>query len=130
LGSDGHKPNDFRSHPCLARRCVRFCSELHTLPGTLCLKDEGYDVTAVSSGTAARRVLAQGGVDIVVTDSLMGGGGSDDIAKKAQAAGLPVILIGGTQREDRSLPFLIKPFPSELLMATIDRLLTASASMH
>lgn len=96
----------------------------------MCLKDEGYDVTAVSSGTAARRVLAQGGVDIVVTDSLMGGGGSDDIAKRAQAAGLPVILISGTQLEDRSLPFLIKPFPSELLMATIDRLLTASAAMH
>ncbi len=89
----------------------------------MCLTEEGHDVTAVSSGAAALAALACGGIDIVVTDSLLGGRGGDAIAKSAQAAGLPVILMSGTPREDSPLPFLAKPFPAGRLMATIDGLL-------
>ena len=89
----------------------------------MCLKEEGHEVSAVASGAAALATLACGGIDIVVTDSLVGGRGGDAIAKSARAAGMPVILMSGTPREDSSLPFLAKPFPAGRLMATIDGLL-------
>jgi DNA-binding response OmpR family regulator len=96
----------------------------------LCLKEEGHDVTAVASGAAALATLACGGIDIVVTDSLLGGPVGDAIAKSAQAAGVPVILMSGTPREDSSLPFLAKPFPAGRLMTTIDGLLQGFSARH
>lgn len=89
----------------------------------MCLKEEGHEVTAVASGAAALAALARGGIDILVTDLILGGRGGDAIAKSARAAGLPVILMSGSLREDRSFPFLAKPFRPARLMATIAGLL-------
>lgn len=94
----------------------------------MCLAEESHDVTAANSRLNGLAALALGNFDIVVTDSLLGSGTGDDMATSARKAGLPVLVISGTRREDRSFPFLEKPFLPRLLLATIDRLLRAPAS--
>jgi len=92
------------------------------------LAEESHDVTAVSSRVNGLAALASGKFDIVVTDSLLGSGTGDDMATSAHEAGLPVLVISGTDREDRSFPFLEKPFAPQLLLAIIARLLRVPAS--
>lgn len=94
---------------------------------TLRLELEGHKVIPAVSRAAANEQIAKGGIDIVVTDSMLRGGNGDDVAKTAQRAGLPVIIVSGEpervkRHEIGDIPFLSKPFEPGLLMAMISML--------
>jgi DNA-binding NtrC family response regulator len=82
---------------------------------TAMLEQMGYRVSAASNGIAARQVLAQGGVDLLIADQLMFGERGKDLADHAQSSGVPSILITGDEASARELEvgqyiFLSKPF--------------------
>ena len=92
------------------------------------LEVEGHAVVSAPSRAAAHKAMAKGGIDIVVTDSMLRGGNGDDVAKAAQRAGLPVIIVSGEpervkRHEIGRIPFLAKPFHPSELAALITQLL-------
>lgn len=95
---------------------------------TMFLEIEGYQVMPAITRAQANEIIAQGGADIVVTDSMLRGGNGDDVAKHADRAGVPVIIISGEparvkRHEIGERPFLSKPFEPQLLLTMIQMLL-------
>ena len=96
------------------------------------LRAHGFTVTEAKSRAQANTLLAGRPFDIVVTDSVLRGGNGDDVAKTAQRAGVPVIVISGDPEcAKRSaigdLPFLAKPFYSTQLADLINRTIAAKS---
>jgi len=92
------------------------------------LEVEGHAIVSAASRAAAHEAMASGGIDIVVTDSMLRGGNGDDVAKAAARAGLPVIIMSGKpervkRHEIGTLPFLAKPFRPGALLALVADLL-------
>ena len=95
---------------------------------TLFLEIEGYRVMPAVTRAQANEILAQGGADIVITDSMLRGGNGDDVAKHADRAGVPVIIVSGEpervkRHEIGDRPFLSKPFEPQLLLTMVQMLL-------
>jgi CheY-like chemotaxis protein len=63
----------------------------------LVLQRQGYEVIAAASGKEALARLADGGIDLVLSDQMMPGMTGTELTKaiKAGAPGMPVILISG-----------------------------------
>ena len=92
------------------------------------LEQEGYRVTAASRRVEALAVLRQGGVDLIVADSVLRGGNGDDIAKAAGQSEVPVIMISGeperiARLRGGAIPFIEKPFRAAALVQLVARLL-------
>ncbi len=93
------------------------------------LEEAGYRVSAATRRTDARAVLRQGGIDLIVADSVLRGGNGDDIAKAAGRRKLPVIMISGepdriARLADGPTPFLQKPFRAAALIELVAKLLS------
>ena len=96
------------------------------------LELQGLDVTAVESGDAALRELAENPPpDMVVLDIKMPGVPGDEVLRRMKAtprlAGIPVVAITGLRREEVELlavpdEFLSKPFEIESLTAALRRM--------
>lgn len=92
------------------------------------LEGAGYRVSAASRRTEARALLRKGGIDLIVTDSVLRGGNGDDVAKAAERRKVPVIMISGEpERMERlaagATPFLPKPFRAADLLRLVAQLL-------
>jgi two-component system OmpR family response regulator len=92
------------------------------------LEQEGYRVTAAASRVEALGVLGQGGVDLIVADSVLRGGNGDDIAKAAGQGEVPVIMISGeperiARLRGGAIPFIEKPFRTAALVRLVAQLL-------
>ena len=92
------------------------------------LEAEGYRVTTAPRRRQALAVMRKGGVDLIVADSVLRGGNGNDIANRAAAGGVPVILMSGAPERIERLgegphPFLAKPFRSADLLGLIEKLL-------
>jgi DNA-binding response OmpR family regulator len=92
------------------------------------LEQEGYRVSAAATRAEARAILAQGGINLIVADSVLRGGNGDDVARAATRQGLPVIMISGEPERIARLsggsdPFLQKPFHAAELIALVKRVL-------
>ena len=95
---------------------------------TQVLETDGYHVSGAARREEALEVLQQGGVDLIVTDSVLRGGNGNDIAGRAIAGGVPVILMSGEPERIEALrvgshPFLQKPFRAAELLRLIDTVL-------
>lgn len=93
------------------------------------LRSLGLTVTEAESRAQANATLEAGGIDVVVTDSVLRGGNGDDVAKAAQRAGVPVIVMSGEPRRTKDhevgdLPFIAKPFYAANLVDLINGVLT------
>jgi CheY-like chemotaxis protein len=92
----------------------------------------GFDVLVAADGTEALHHLAQGRVDLVVTDWHMPGLKGSNVVSAAREllAGTPVIVVSGDPRAalegvdpgDSMLHLLPKPFTLSELMALVGRL--------
>ena len=92
------------------------------------LEDAGYHVSAATRRVEARARLRRGGIDLIVTDSVLRGGNGDDVAKAAGQRHLPVIMISGEPDRIARLaggpaPFLAKPFRAADLLRLVAQLL-------
>ena len=95
---------------------------------TQVLEAEGYRVSAAPQRRSALAVMRKGGVDLIVADSVLRGGNGNDIADRAAAGGVPVILMSGEPERIERLKdgphrFLAKPFRAAVLVGLIDELL-------
>lgn len=98
---------------------------------SLALTGEGYRIVVARDGRAARRRLAEGGYDLVLSDVMMPflDGSALALAMHADPAlrGIPLILLsaahGAAARAVPHAAFLAKPFDLELLLALVARLL-------
>ena len=94
----------------------------------LVLQLDGFEVVTASANKAAHAVIDQGGLDLIVADSVLRGGNGDDLAKTAQTLGVPVIVISGDQErierlQGGPLPFIAKPFRGVVLVELVKSLL-------
>lgn len=95
---------------------------------TQVLEAEDYRVSAAPQRRKALAVMRKGGVDLIVANSVLRGGNGNDIASRAVAGGVPVILMSGEPERIAALnggpyPFLAKPFRAAALLAMIAELL-------
>jgi len=95
---------------------------------TQVLESDGYHVSGAARRQEALAVLRKGGVDLIVTDSVLRGGNGNDIVNRATSGGVPVILMSGEPERIESLrvgshPFLQKPFRAAELLRLIETVL-------
>jgi two-component system cell cycle sensor histidine kinase/response regulator CckA len=99
------------------------------------LEEEGYEVRQARNGREALESLAASGrVDVVLTDVVMPELGGRELVERLAAdyPGLPVIWMSGHPHDAAfadggpggAHPFLQKPFPADLLVRTVESLLT------
>lgn len=87
------------------------------------LEDAGYGVVAtVDTAAEALRLIAAGGIDLVLSDiSLRGEGDGIDVARAAKAAGIPLLFVSGqcpVAARSLAAGCLAKPyFPRDLIAA-------------
>jgi DNA-binding NtrC family response regulator len=86
---------------------------------------EAYRTIAVDAAVEALEQLRQGGIDLVLLDYLLPGGGASQVLTSADTAGVPVVIMSGdTERESEisacNHPFIAKPFRIEDLIRAID----------
>jgi CheY-like chemotaxis protein len=101
----------------------------------LTFMDEDYEVTAVSNGDEALRLLQETEPDFVIADVHMPGANGYEVCRQAKQrfAGIPVLLLVGTfepfdEGQSRSVgadAFLKKPFDSQELLQLVGQLLSA-----
>ena len=87
------------------------------------LSDAGFQVVAtVPRADAAVAALASG-VDLVVSDIRLAEGSGLDVARAAQAAGVPVLFVSGScpaEAESLAAGVLTKPYAPRELVAAIE----------
>src|SRR4051794_7664781 len=77
--------------------------------------DDTYAITVVETATAAIRLLAQGGIRLMLLDCTLPGGVDTELLPEADRQGTAVILMSGDPGRMASLtgqprPFVLKPF--------------------
>jgi DNA-binding NtrC family response regulator len=95
--------------------------------------DGTYQVTVVETAAAAKELLRQGGIRLMLLDCTLPGGLDADLLPAADRQGTLVILMSGDPgRMDaltgQSRPFVLKPFTLGDLIATVQRVLSADAA--
>jgi DNA-binding response OmpR family regulator len=98
----------------------------------------GYEVEAAADGAAAWRALSNDGYDLLLTDNDMPELSGVELLKKLRAArmALPVIMATGISPEEefarqpwlRPAATLLKPFTSEQMLRTVEKVLRATDS--
>jgi DNA-binding NtrC family response regulator len=93
------------------------------------LRSAGYRVSEAGSRERAEAILCQGGVDLVIADSVLRGDNGNLLARGAD---LPAIIMSGDpdrilQSEDCPFPFLAKPFNRADLLLFISQVLEKAA---
>lgn len=88
------------------------------------LGDAGFEIVATVARVAdARRALGDGtGIDLVVTDVTLADGSGVEVARAAQAAGVPVMFVTGrfpAEAEAFAAGCLTKPYAPKELVAAI-----------
>jgi DNA-binding response OmpR family regulator len=86
---------------------------------------EAYRTIAVDAAGEALEQLRLGGIDLVLLDYLLPGGGASQVLASADTSGVPVVIMSGdTERESEisacNHPFIAKPFRIEDLISAID----------
>jgi len=89
------------------------------------LRSAGYRVSEAGNREQAKTILHEGGVDLLITDSVIRG---DDRNSLARNADLPVIVMSGDpdhilQSENSPFPFLAKPFNRNDLLSFVTQVL-------
>ena len=86
------------------------------------LSDAGFEIVAtVDRADSAVAALGKG-ADLVVADVTLAGGSGIDVARAAQAAGVPVLFVSGTRPADAAglaEGWLAKPYNPRDLVAAI-----------
>lgn len=87
---------------------------------------DAYRTIVVDVAADALEQIRQGGVDLVLLDYLLPGGGSGQVLESADAAGVPVVVMSGDAERRSELsagshPFVAKPFRIEDLISAVDR---------
>lgn len=91
------------------------------------LGEAGYEVVATVDNLAdAQKAIEEQQIDLILSDiSLRGNGDGTDVARAAQAKGVPVLFVSGScPVEARSLAVgcLAKPYSDKMLRAALDAL--------
>lgn len=90
------------------------------------LQDAGYQIVATVDRVAdARRVVAGGGVDLVLTDVELSDGSGVEVAQAAGESGVPVLFVTAncpTDAQALALGCLAKPYSPRDLRLAIDAL--------
>ena len=89
------------------------------------LRSAGYHVSEAGSRERVEAILREGGVDLLIADSVLRG---DEGSSLARNAGLPVLMMSGDpdgilQAENSPVPFLAKPFHSAELLFFVSQVL-------
>lgn len=89
-----------------------------------CLADAGFEIVATVDRVAAALVALAGGegVDLVVCDVRLADGSGVDVARAAQAAGVPVLFVTGLRpqgAEGLAEGWLAKPYAPRDLVGAI-----------
>lgn len=84
-----------------------------------------YRTIAVEAAAEALEQIRQGGIDLVLLDYLLPGGGSSQVLASAEATGVPVVIMSGDAERQSELstgnrPFVAKPFRIEDLISTVN----------
>ena len=83
-----------------------------------------FRTVAVDAAAQALEHIRLGGVDLVLLDYLLPGGGSSLVLASAEAAGVPVVIMSGDAERQSELsagerPFVAKPFRIEDLISAV-----------
>lgn len=95
------------------------------------LEESGFEVVAtVDTASAAERLIAAGGIDLVTADVRLHEGSGLDVARAARARGVPVLFVTGNcpgEAADVAVGCLSKPYTQRELLDAI-RAVAASAN--
>jgi two-component system nitrogen regulation response regulator NtrX len=85
---------------------------------------EGYSVATAADGETARKLIAEGGLSLVLLDVVLPAEGGLPVAEYAASLGTKVILMSGSSRvleapERFPWPVVAKPFRLGKLVATV-----------
>jgi two-component system, OmpR family, response regulator len=83
-----------------------------------------YRTIVVDGAAEALKQLRLGGIDLILLDYLLPGGGSGQVLAAADAAGVPVVVMSGDAERQNELsggdyPFVAKPFRIEDLISAV-----------
>jgi len=98
------------------------------------LSDFGHEVTVCENCTEAVGLLANGPIDVLVTDLVLGGGEASTLGGHCVARGIPTITLSGHEfhldqaEQDRPLLLVDKPFRLDDLQCVIDAVALAAGS--
>lgn len=89
------------------------------------LREAGYEVVAtVDNAAAARAVIEAGPLDLVLSDiALNGDGDGVDVARAAQAKGIPVLFATGNcspEAQSLAIGCLAKPYAGKVLLNALE----------
>jgi two-component system, cell cycle response regulator len=92
------------------------------------LQQQKHVVQTATTNQRAHEIIAQGGLDLIISDAVLRGGNGENIATSADSLGVPILLISGDldkieRLKDGPVPFLQKPFRPRALMTVVRRLL-------
>ena len=98
------------------------------------LSDFGHDVTVCENSTEAVALLANGPIDVLVTDLVLGDGEASTLGGHCAARGIPTITLSGHEfhldraEQGRPPPLVDKPFRLDDLQCVIDAVALAAGS--
>ena len=98
------------------------------------LTDFGHDVTGCEGCTEAAALLANGPIDVVVTDLVLRDDDGSLLSGHCAARGIPTITLSGHKfhvaqaEQDRPPPLVEKPFRLDDLQGVVDAVAAAAGS--
>jgi two-component system cell cycle response regulator CpdR len=98
------------------------------------LTDFGHAVTACQDCTEAAALLANGPIDVLVTDLVLGDGEGSTFGRHCVARGIPTITLTGHEfridqaKQGRPPPLVEKPFRLDDLQCVVDAVAIAAGS--
>ncbi|MEO5331132.1 MAG: response regulator [Magnetococcus sp. YQC-5] len=99
------------------------------------LNEAGYATKSADHGVSALQVLAQGKVDLIITDLNMAVMGGMELIQKVRADGInkytPILMLTTEANQDKKMEgkaagatgWIVKPFKPDVLLATVAKVL-------